>query len=568
MLSILVGVLDGIGLALFLPLLQMVDNSSVNTEEMGYLKFIVDFIIKIGFDINLNSILVFILFTFIFKGIAKFTEGYYSVQIQQHFIVQLRTKCLNLFSNYKYKSFINSDPGRIQNTLSGEVIKNVLAYKNYFLTLQNAVMVSVYVFLAFLSNPQFTILIAIGGLLTNLFLKKAYSITKKTSKNLTKNSHTYQGELIQSVAFFKYLQSTNVMTLFIKKLKLSVEKLENDNRKIGLIQSFITAAREPLVFLIVVIVIYIEVNFLNQKLGLIILSLLFFYRSLNFLMTLQNTWNQFLANSGSLENMQSFITELDFNTTNYGVKSFKGLKKHITLSNIDFSYTPKTKTLSDINLTIKKNDTIAFVGLSGSGKTTLINLISGLLTPNKGIYTIDNIPTQQYNFNTIQEKIGYITQEPVTFNDTIFNNVTLWDTPSEKNLKRFWDSLEKASIKEFIKELDLKEQSYLGNNGINISGGQKQRLSIARELYKDIEILILDEATSALDYETEKNIQSNLENLHGEYTILIIAHRLSSIKNADSIVYMDKGKIINIDSYENLISKNEQFKKMVKLQKI
>lgn len=565
--SILVGILDGVGLALFLPLLQMVDNSSsMSSDDMGNLQFVIDFITNLGFDINLNTVLVFILSIFILKGIAKLIEGYYTVYIQQSFIVQIRKKCLNLFNKYQYKSFIKSDPGRIQNTLSGEVVKNVSAYRNYFLTLQNIVLVIVYVFLAFLSNPQFAILVAVGGSLINIVFKKLYQSTKKRSVSLTNNSHIYQGQLIQSVAFFKYLQSTNVMKVFTQKLNSSIDKLEEDNKKIGFITSFITAVREPLILIIVVASIYIEINYLNQKLGLIILSLLFFYRGLNFLMMMQTTWNEFLSNSGSLENMDSFIKELENSKTKYGKEKFNGFSKNIELKNIYFSFSKDDYILHNINLSIKKNETIAFVGLSGGGKTTLINLISGLYSPKSGDYFIDNVSTNNYDFRTIQSKIGYITQEPVVFNDTIFNNITLWDTPTPKNIKRFWESLEKASIKEFVLELDNKENSYLGNNGINISGGQKQRLSIARELYKDIEILILDEATSALDYETEKIIQNNLENLHGQYTMLIIAHRLSSIKNADNIVYMEKGKIISIDTFENLKRNNKKFKNMIDLQ--
>ena len=170
--------------------------------------------------------------------------------------------------------------------------------------------------------------------------------------------------------------------------------------------------------------------------------------------------------------------------------------------------------------------------------------------------------------DSYQKRIGYIAQEPVVFSDTIFNNITFWDSPNEENIKRFQKAIEQASIKKFIEELPEKENTLLGNNGINLSGGQKQRISIARELYKEIDILILDEATSALDSETEREIQENIDKLKGNYTIVIIAHRLSTIKSADVICLMDQGRLSDQGNFDELIIKSDKFKRMVELQEI
>ncbi len=138
----------------------------------------------------------------------------------------------------------------------------------------------------------------------------------------------------------------------------------------------------------------------------------------------------------------------------------------------------------------------------------------------------------QYNLNTYRDKVGYISQEPVVFNDTIYNNITFWAEPTAENQKRFKDVLRMASLGSFVESLPEKEETRLGDNGILISGGQRQRISIARELYKNTEVLIFDEATSALDSETEKIIQENIEALRGNYTIVLIAHRLINHKRS------------------------------------
>src|SRR5699024_4890563 len=178
-----------------------------------------------------------------------------------------------------------------------------------------------------------------------------------------------------------------------------------------------------------------------------------------------------------------------------------------------------TPILEDVNLRIPKNRSVAFVGESGSGKTTLVNLVSGLLPEGEGEIVVDGTPLREIKKETYQSRIGYVSQDTVVFNDTVYNNVTFLAEPTKENLAKFERVIEKASLSVFLNELPEGKDTVLGNNGINLSGGQKQRISIARELFKEIDILILDEATSALDSETEKEIQDNLDQLKGEYTL-------------------------------------------------
>ena len=181
---------------------------------------------------------------------------------------------------------------------------------------------------------------------------------------------------------------------------------------------------------------------------------------------------------------------------------------------------------------------------------------------------IDGLDSQEVNIHSFQKRIGYITQEPVVFDDTIYNNVTFWAEKTLENQDRFQEALRKASILDFVMEQPKQENARLGNNGINLSGGQKQRISIARELYKEVDLLFMDEATSALDSETERAIQENIDALKGQYTILIIAHRLSTIKNADRVVVLNRGEIERIGTYKELIEKSNSFRRMVELQEL
>jgi len=161
-----------------------------------------------------------------------------------------------------------------------------------------------------------------------------------------------------------------------------------------------------------------------------------------------------------------------------------------------------------------------------------------------------------------------VSQDAVIFNDTIYNNVSFWAEKTDENLAKFEEAIRQSALKSFIDELPDKEETLLGNNGINLSGGQKQRVSIARELFKDIDLLILDEATSALDSETEKEIQQSIDALQGKYTLLIVAHRLSTVRNVDRVILMDRGKIIDMAGFEELMTRNKKFKRMVELQEL
>ena len=224
--------------------------------------------------------------------------------------------------------------------------------------------------------------------------------------------------------------------------------------------------------------------------------------------------------------------------------------------------------MKNLNLTIEQNTTVAFVGESGSGKTTLVNILAGLLKPSKGEVNLNNSVLSKFDLERYRQRIGYITQEAAIFTDDIYNNVTLWAPRTEENVRRFWQTIRDASLEPFVNELEEKESALIGNNGINLSGGQKQRISIARELFKEVDILILDEATSALDSATEKDIKESIESLKGNYTIAIVAHRLSTIKNADSVVLLRDGEIFAQGTYQNLVEQNDLFRQMSSLQQL
>lgn len=567
-LSLAVGVLDGFGLIMFLPLLQIVmGNAEGAGEGLGGMSFIVDGLSYVGISLTLGSVLTLMTVFFGLKAIAKFIQMYYTVKVRLFFVRNVRFKMADKMANYSYKSFVQADAGRIQNTMSGEVNRVQQAYNSYFATIESWVLLLVYFGLALVTTFQFSILVALGGALSNVIYKRIYKKTKDNSSRISRGGHTFQRLLIQKVAFFKYLKATGFMNAYNKKLKEAVLYIEEASRKIGLYNAILSSSREPLMLIVMALVIFAQSVIFEAQLDGIILSLLFFYRAMQYILAVQNSWNAFLGSSGALTNLSEFIVDLDANQEKRGTIIFNGFTKEIKIDNVDFYY-GESQVLRQIQITIARNKTIAFVGESGSGKTTLVNLLTGLMPVDNGQITIDGVRYRDLDLRTLQQRIGYITQDPVIFSDSVYDNITKWAPKTPENVTKFWSILEKAAIADFVRQLPLAEDSLLGNNGIQVSGGQKQRLSIARELYREVDILVMDEATSALDSETERAIQENIEALKGKYTILIVAHRLSTIKDADEIFLLNKGALVASGNYQELAAKSETFRRMTSLQEV
>ncbi len=567
-LSIVISALDGLGLAMFIPLLQATGDNQISAgQKSGPLKVFTSIVDFFGLQFNLSTVLGFLIVLFVVKGLIKYGQVVYQINIRHYFIKKIRFFLVDSLRNLSYKGFLRLDSGRIQNTLTTEVQRLLQGFNAYFNAAQYVVMLVTYMVLAFLANYQFALFVVVGAGLSNFIYRRIYVSTKKASVELSKKGNDFNGLLIQSIHHFKYLKSTNYFSEFSKKLKNVITETEKINRKIGMFSAVTSSAREPLIIIIVVAVIFIEVNFIGATIASIVFSLLMFYRSLSFLMLIQNNWQTFIQAIGAMDAVTTMTQQMNEEQEMQSDNRFSSFNKSIELKAIDFFY-GENKIFENLDLTIPKNKTIALVGESGSGKTTLANIIATLIKPTGGLMSIDGIDINAYNLDSFRDKIGYISQEPVIFSDDIFNNVTFWSERTPENEAKFWEAIKLASLQSFIDSQQNREKTLLGDNGVLISGGQKQRISIARELYKDAQILILDEATSALDSETEQTIKENIDKLHGNYTMVIIAHRLSTIKEADSIYLLERGGISDFGTFNELVDKSQRFKRMVGMQEV
>ncbi|MEM6522310.1 MAG: ABC transporter ATP-binding protein [Bacteroidota bacterium] len=543
--SMVVGILDGFGLAMFVPLLQVVsgDDSFVSPEAIGNLKFLIDWTTYLGFEINLEVVLLLIAFFFTLKGCAKWFEQFLKVVNNQKLTLRARKQLLNNLNRFQYSRFVSNSSGRLQNALTGEIGRLSQSFFSYSQMFQNLILLITYLTLALVANPAFALMVVIGGLLTNILFKIFYKKTKTFSENLVIETNVLQSLIVQFVSGFKYLKATNSSYKYSSHIKDQINKVESTRRSIGEIESLSTGLREPIMVYILVSALCIQAFYIGGNIGSVTVSLLFLYRGLSSIVLIQSGYNRFLSFDGSIKNFVTLNDEVFSNAENYSGQQINRISKSIEFRNVCLAYDGK-KILNKTSFIFKKEDSICIIGESGSGKTTIFNLIAGLIRPDSGQILIDGKELESINILYYQKRVGYITQEPIIFEDTIFNNVTFWDFKTEENIRRFYTAIEKASLTEYVHLLKLKENEPLGINASNVSGGQRQRISIARELYKDIDILLLDEATSALDVEIQNQIIETVLGLQSEIMVIFITHNKNRIQNFNKIYEIKNGQII------------------------
>ncbi|MCX6350234.1 MAG: ABC transporter ATP-binding protein [Bacteroidetes bacterium] len=571
--SIIVGSLDAVGISFIYPLLNLLSlQNDTKTEALKSNDFIWRIIDFIHLPRTVAALILFTISVFLFKGFGKFLQGYYKLYLRAVFIRKLREKMIKGLINLKYQSFINFNAGKITNSFTTETMQVSGAFIFYNSAIISLITVVAYLSYSVFLSPIFTAVAVLSGGLISLFMSRLTSSTKKQSIQLAEYNGIFSSLLIQSIYAYKYLKITGFNDNFRKKILGNVSFLQEKMTRIGLNISLGVSIREPITISIILLVIVIQVNYFHEPVGSIIIALFLFYRALNEIVIFQTNWQNFISQYGSFDSVKEMLNTLANDKEVIHKKEQIIYNKSINLSEVSFSFTEGGKKIIDnISLSITKNSSVAFVGESGAGKTTIVDLITGLMQPQQGEILIDGMPLENNHLMSWRNKIGYISQDQTVFNDTLANNISLWDTSEsrEEIESKISSAILKSHCEAFVNKLPEGMHTQIGDRGVSLSGGQKQRLSIARELYKNTELLILDEATSALDTESERTIQANIDELKGQVTLIVIAHRLSTVKNVDCIFVMKDGKIIESGGYNELSQNiNSEFYKMVNLQSL
>ncbi len=559
---------DSLGIMLLLPLLKT--SQMTNGDLGGATDMLMKLLALFGFSTTQLGVLAFIGIVFLLKGFVKFSEGSFNGLLRSRLDRMLRSKLLRYYTRMEYSFYASRNTGHFINVLNNQINNFLGSFVSFATFSTQVVTVLGYLLFAFFLNWQFTLMAACGGAFVLLLFHILSDFTKKISRKVSKESDILYKFFIQILQSLKYLSATGAVKPLEKYAVKSINNLATHQLKLQVASAFTAAVKEPVAVFFLIVIMLFQILLFKQPIAPIIVSLVLFYRAINTIVSVQGGWQKVMNAVGGIEMTIDEFDQVRARQEAPGSRKIRTLDQGIVFQGVTFAY-DREPVIDSLNLTIPHRATVAIVGESGAGKSTLMDLVTLLLKPDAGTVLIDGVPHNELDYRDWRSRIGFVTQETIVFDDTIANNISLWQGSyeSEEYRSRIHDAARQAYCHKFIEELPQKYDTVVGDRGIKLSGGQRQRLFIARELFKNPQLLILDEATSALDTESEWYIQKSIEELKGKMTVVIIAHRLSTIKSADFIYVIDNGRIIEKGTYEELTAlEGTRFGKMVSMQSL
>ena len=530
-----------VGVGAILPFINIASNFS-NIHANKYTEIIyttfnfhsdIHFVIAMGIALLFFYLLRSILNLGYFYLLAKFSKGRY------HLIAY------RLFENYlgmSYRSFIDKNSAELSKAIINEA-QNLTALISGLLLMLSEIFVVIFIYsIMIFINWKITILISTILIINALFLTLTVSHAIKKA-GISREEHQKKFfEIIQStLGNFKMMKLTSNTKSILEKFAQASSGYAEANIRNETLSHFPRLFLEALGFGIVIfMVIYLVDKYQNDISGVLALISMFvlgLYRLMPSANRILTGYNQILFYKSSLD--------IIHNDLMYDAEKLQNtpitFKNSLKLDQLFFEYDENRPILKNISLTIQKGDKIAFIGESGSGKSTFVDIIIGLYRPKSGTIKVDDIPLDEDNIKAWRSKIGYIPQNIYLFDGTVAQNVAFGKSINNDKIK---ESLAQASLLEFLETQHQGINTMVGEGGIKLSGGQRQRIAIARALYGNPEILVLDEATSALDTETEAKIMEEIYKIADNKTLIVIAHRLTTIEKCETIIDMNimKGK--------------------------
>jgi subfamily B ATP-binding cassette protein MsbA len=561
-LSLIAALCQGAAVAFFLPILHY---GRENFEQNRVMKLVYSLIESLGISQE-NHVLLFLLsaasLAFCFSAALLVASRVYGARIETNLYAELQGRTVKRLFNSNYEYYSSKNLGYITNALNRQLMSVCSAFRYLGVIIINLCLGGTYILFPFMISLKMTLTAIVFGL---FFLPLFRLVNHQSRKYSIINSETFSeldDQVIQVFSNYKYLKATGTYPTLAERIAVRTAKLCFSLRRIILWGTF----PDPIQACAVTIMCglcYFQITTLNTP-PIDAFSLLgLLYMTYQKVITIPSSYQKFLSCAGAIkiyDQLDHELAEEQEHLSQGGAEpDFSG---SLNFEKVSFRYrNSESDVLKDLSFEIEPNCSIAFVGGSGAGKSTIVNMLCGLLRPQDGRITLGGKDFKDIDIQKLRSKVSYVTQEPVIFNDTVLNNIKLWD--KEKSKEDVEAAAVKAKADAFINEMPGKYDTVVGDRGVMLSGGQKQRLTIAREMLRDSAMLILDEATSALDSETEQLIQQSIDEVKGKKTVVVIAHRLSTVKKCDRIHVLENGSIVESGTYDELYRQNGKFREMV-----
>ncbi len=564
LMMLIVAILDMAGVASILPFMTVLTNPHLVETNL-----ILNSMFKISnnFGVQNNQqflfalgfvVLTLLIISLFFKAITTYLQLRF-VNLQEH---NISKRLVEGYLHQPYSWFLNRNSADLGKTIFSE-LRQIIGngYRPMMDIMAKGAVTIAIVVLLFLNDPKLTLIISLSiGLAYILVFYFLRSNLSRIGKERLKRNELRFIALSEAFGAAKEVKVGGLEKIYLERFSNHQKTFSLHNASAQIIAQLPRFILEGLAFSIVIIsILYLMVLTSNFNSALPVISLYVFagYRLMPALQQMYASFSQITFVGPSLDKLYNDFKSLKPYNQNQNQEAFL-LDEKITLNNIYFNYPNSSRaSLKDINLTIPVNSTIGLVGTTGSGKTTTVDIILGLLEPKKGTLEVDGKIITSQNSRSWQKIIGYVPQHIYLSDDTILSNIAFGENPDEINLESVQKVSKIANLHKFVMdELPNQYRTKIGERGVRLSGGQRQRIGIARALYHNPKVIIFDEATSALDNETEKAVMEAVNKLDKDTTIILIAHRLNTLKNCDTIFKLEKGHVVSQGLYQELVNEN------------
>ncbi len=511
-----------------------------------------------------------VLFSIIFKNVFLYLSMYYLNPIRNNIINDMRTRMYNKILVLPIGYFNDQRKGDIMSRLTndlGEVEGSTIGVLETLFR-EPISIILFFIYLIMLS-PQLTLFLIIFMPVSGLIIGRIGRSLKKQSTRVQEKLGAILSTIDETLGGIRIIKAFNAEKMQVNKFLQQNDELLQIKNRANRRRDLASPVSEVLGVTAVVCVLWyggklvLRNSFLDP--GDFLAYIAIFSQLIQPLKALSSASYNIKRGAASIERIEYLINEDIAIKEVANPVQLSQFNTSIQFKNVGFLYDDKT-ILENVELTINKGKTVALVGSSGAGKSTLADLIPRFHDVVTGELLIDDINIKEYSLSSIREHMGIVTQEAILFNDTIANNIALgMDNPTEEQIIR---AAKIANAHNFILQKEDGYQTNIGERGNKLSGGEKQRITIARAVLRNPPILILDEATSSLDTESERLVQDAINNLMENRTSIVIAHRLSTIRNADEIIVLQHGKIVERGTHDILIKQNGFYKRLVDMQEV